>query len=792
MDKTVPPQRQEQSQERGQEQSRERGQEHNQARSREQGCQQGNRSQETSPRHGRELARDKPGQASPAQTSTGQKLRDQAPGEQTPGDQKPAEQQVPRDQPKQQRGFRPDIQGMRALAVGMVVIYHLYPSRLTGGFAGVDVFFVISGFLITGHLLREYRKTGRIRLLDFWGRRARRLVPAAALVLTVTWVASRFVLPATRLADTASQIRASALYFQNWQLAWNAVDYLKSDSAATPVQHFWSLSVEEQFYLGWPLLFLVAALVAVTVRRRTGQAGDVQQARQAETARGHRVLIVLAAAVVAGSLWYSVYYTHANPSGAYFVTTTRIWELGLGGLIALLPERLSTRVSRFGLLGWAGLGLVIASAFVLSGTVAFPGVLALLPAGGAAALILGGSAAARFGPSRVTSTRPMVFTGGISYSLYLWHWPVIVLWTTWRGHAAGVIAGPAIIGVSVVLSWLTKVWVEDKVRTASLLSGHGWRSVSTALAAAVPVLLVSLYIAAEPAPFDGRLGPDYPGAAALADTMTKVKPAPVVPQPADVSLPVYWQQGCLVPVSSATTKECVYGDTAHPVLTVALVGDSMAGDWFTPLEKIAVDRHWKLVTELHSVCPLSSTLMVTPDTGGPYTSCHSWGAAVMRDLITSIKPDVVITSDYPGLATMRHPAGGAAAQADIGAGMAAYWQQLQSHGISVVAIKESPVMGLNVPDCMATNPATPAKCTVPKARAIVPDLPTVYATRAASGTVPLIDMNSLICGPVSCPPVVGNVLVYQDSHHLTSTYALTTAPFLEERLLQESKTLAEA
>ncbi len=283
---------------------------------------------------------------------------------------------------------------MRALAVGMVVVYHLYPSLLTGGFAGVDVFFVISGFLITGHLLREYHKTGRIALLDFWGRRAKRLVPAAALVLTVTWLASRLLLPATRLADTASQIRASALYFQNWQLAWNAVDYLKSDSAASPVQHFWSLSVEEQFYLGWPLLFLLAALVALTAR----------QAEQ-RRARGHHVALFLAGAVVAGSLWYSVYYTHANPAGAYFVTTTRIWELGLGGLLALLPAGLSQRIGRLGLLGWAGLGLVIASAFVLNGTNAFPGYLALLPAGGAAALILGGSAAGRFGPHRLTSSQ---------------------------------------------------------------------------------------------------------------------------------------------------------------------------------------------------------------------------------------------------------------------------------------------------------------------------------------------------------------------------------------------------
>ena len=324
-----------------------------------------------------------------------------------------------RGEAARERGFRPDIQGLRALAVGMVVVYHLYPGLLPGGFAGVDVFFVISGFLITGHLLREYRKTGTISLLGFWGRRAKRLLPAAALVLTVTWLAARFVLPSTRLGETADQIRASALYFQNWQLSWNAVDYLKSDSAATPVQHFWSLSVEEQFYLAWPLLFLLAALAARTVRRRAvpparprpagtpaahTAPGQTQppETRQAQTQRarrlrGHQVVFALAAAVVISSFCYSVYYTRVNPAAAYFVTTTRVWELGLGGLLALLPGRVSGRLARCGPLGWAGLGLVVASAFVLNGTLAFPGYLALLPAGGAAALILGGSAAARFG-----------------------------------------------------------------------------------------------------------------------------------------------------------------------------------------------------------------------------------------------------------------------------------------------------------------------------------------------------------------------------------------------------------
>jgi peptidoglycan/LPS O-acetylase OafA/YrhL len=700
-------------------------------------------------------------------------------------------QAAPDGKPRQ-RGFRPDIQGMRALAVSMVVIYHLWPSLLPGGFAGVDVFFVISGFLITGHLLREYQKTGRVALVGFWGRRAKRLMPAAALVLSVTWVASRFLLPATQLAATAAQIRASALYFQNWQLAADAVNYLNADSAATPVQHFWSLSVEEQFYLGWPLLFLLAALAALTVRRRTRETASATA--QARRARGHLVVLLLACAVVAASLWYSVYYTRVNPAGAYFVTTTRIWELGVGGLLALLPKPVFRRLGRLGLLGWAGLGLVIASAFGLSGTAAFPGFLALLPVGGAAALILGGSELGRFGPHRLMSARPLVFLGGISYSLYLWHWPVIVFWTNWRGHSADALSGPAIIAVSVALAWLTKVWVEDRVRTASLLAGHDWRSVSVALAAVVPVVLVSVYIVGEAAPWNGSLGPNYPGAAALASKTTiKVKAEPTLPSPTAISLPEYWQQGCLVAVSSATPIECVYGDTKDPVLTVALVGDSLAGDWFTPLQQIAVKRHWKLVTELHAVCPLSTTMMITPDSGGPYTTCHTWGTAVVHDLITSIKPDVVITSEFPGLATVKDPSGGAAAQQDIGNGMAQDWEQLQSHGISVVAIKESPDVGLNIPNCIAKNPSSLKNCTIPTARAIPAkkDLPTTYATRATGDSVPLIDMNALICGPVSCPPIVGNVLVYQDNHHLTSTYALTIAPYLEQRLLTASKTLGK-
>jgi peptidoglycan/LPS O-acetylase OafA/YrhL len=675
-----------------------------------------------------------------------------------------------------ERRYRPDVQGLRALAVTMVVIYHLYPSTLPGGFVGVDVFFVISGYLITGHLWREYQRTGRVRLLDFWGRRARRLLPAAALVLAVTWLVARVVLPSSQLANTAEQIRASALYYQNWLLAHDAVDYLTSGEAATPVQHFWSLSVEEQFYLVWPLLFLLAAVVT---RHR----------------RGGRVVVGLMVVLVAASFAYSVYDTRVNPSAAYFVTPTRMWELGMGGLLAMLPERAAPelpRPARFGWkggIGWAGLILVLASPFALRGTTAFPGALALLPVAGAVLLIAGGP---EHGPSRLLSVRPLVFLGGISYSLYLWHWPVIDLWNAYQGKAPGILSGAVIIVVSVVLAWLTKVLVEDPVRLSAKLSGHSWRSLSTALAAALPVTLVTVYIAAIPGQFDGRLGPGYPGAAALVTKTLSVRAEPVLPPPADAhaGVPKYWQQGCLVDQQVTTPKECVYGDTTNPTLTVALVGDSIAGNWFPALQTIALRYHWRLVTDMHAVCTFTATWLVEVGASGPYTACHQWGVSVLHNLLTSIHPNVVITSELADLGSLTNRQVGQKAYADIAAGMANYWTQLEDHGISVVPIEETPTLNFIPPDCVAKYGASSSQCEEAPAKAIKSDPPTVQATRLMDGKVKLIDMNKFVCDPTECPSVVGNVLVYFDAHHLTSNYSDTMAPYLAPQLFSSSAELA--
>ncbi len=680
----------------------------------------------------------------------------------------------------------------------MVVIYHLYPSALPGGFAGVDVFFVISGYLITGHLWRGYAQTGKVGLADFWGRRARRLIPAAALVLTATWIASRVIEPATQFANTAQQILASALYYQNWQLSSDAVNYFKSDDAATPVQHFWSLSVEEQFYIVWPLLFLLAAFLtamfalAGPAPANTAPANTGLAARRTRT-RGAAVGVLTAALVIA-SLAYSIHETNANAAAAYFMTTTRMWELGVGGLLALAPARPTRALARQGWLGWAGLAAVIASAFLLTGSMAFPGALALLPVLGAVALIAGGSAEGRGGPSRLTSARLMVFIGGISYSLYLWHYPLINLYTDWRGRAPGPLSGPVILAVSVLLAWLTKTFLEDKVRLAPFIARHQWRSLAVALVAVVPVALAAVYITAEPGPWNGTLGPDYPGAAALAGAVTNVPVAPILKPPDPISQTLDQTGGCLDDFGASTPKECVFGDTVNPVLTVALVGDSAAGEWFDALNAIAVHRQWKLVTALHSSCPWSSTLVLNWNGIGDLTACQAWGKAVLHDLVTTIRPNVVITTDYPSLlSTPDHSVNASpAAMAEIGAGMAQYWTQLEAAGISVTPIKESPDLVEQVPTCVDQHPNDLAQCDVPASTAILPDSPVTDAAKLMNGKVTVVNANSLICGPRVCAPVVGNVLVYGDRHHLTGPYSKSTAPFLEPLLLRANKTLAAA
>ncbi|WP_431279761.1 acyltransferase family protein [Leifsonia poae] len=364
------------------------------------------------------------------------------------------------------RRTRPEIQALRAVAVAAVVLYHFWPPVVTGGYVGVDVFFAISGFLITGHLLREVAATDRIGLAQFWARRARRLLPASLLVLLVTaiavlvWVPSIFWLPFFR------ETIASALYVENWTLAADSVDYLAANAVPTAVQHYWSLSAEEQFYLIWPLVILAGLWASTRVRRFSRR----------------RVIFVVLSVVTAASLAASVALTTSSPSVAYFITPTRAWEFGLGGLLALalgtfdegMGRRIGQRIDKVRpILAWAGWIAIAYAVFRFSAATPFPGYTALLPVGGALLVIAAGSPARWWAPTSIVGIRPVQWVGDVSYSIYLWHWPLLIVAPYVVGHASlTLIEKVALLALTVVLAWATKRWVEDPVRRARLFTAR--------------------------------------------------------------------------------------------------------------------------------------------------------------------------------------------------------------------------------------------------------------------------------------------------------------------------------
>ena len=647
-----------------------------------------------------------------------------------------------------------------------MVFYHLYPSVLRGGFVGVDVFFVISGYLITGHMVREVEARGRIDLIGFYARRARRLMPAATVVLVVTWLAALVVLPGSRLLNTARQVAASALYGQNWLLAHDSVDYLTAEDAASPVQHYWSLSVEEQFYLGWPVLLIGAVMLARRLHRNW-----------------RTTVMVLGGSLVVVSLVLSVRLTASNGGAAYFITPTRVWELGLGALLAVWggADRMSARWAV--LLRCGGLVAIGLSACLFSSSTAFPGSAALLPVIGSLLVLAAGATA----DSRVLGARPMTLLGDLSYSLYLVHWPLIVLWASWSHGDVGYLDGPVLVLTALALAWCLKRLVEDPVRLSRAFASRG-RGLALTLCAVLPVALVYTHLHAPSMPnASAAISAAHPGAAVLAGDARAVDSLETaLPRPEDAPLdrPDYYAQGCEVAIATAGVKKCEFGETDRAVATIALVGDSKVGQLLPAFQALARTNHWHIVTYLRSRCPWSSTLTTVGDGNeSPYTYCQDWGRDVLAALSSGPAPDVLVTADRPVVGVPEHPEPDEVSYGAIARGMTTYWEASLARGTEVVAVKETPEMGQDVPDCLSAPNASIASCSRSVAEALTPDPPTLQATRAMQGRVPLVDLTDEICGGGVCSPIVGDVVVYRDAHHLTRTFTESLAPYLGRALV---------
>ncbi|WP_343318017.1 acyltransferase family protein [Arthrobacter sp. TMP15] len=680
-----------------------------------------------------------------------------------------------RPAPSTSQELRLDLQGLRTLAVGLVIIYHLFPGRLSGGFVGVDIFLVVSGYLIVGSLIRNLTKTGTVDLPTFYARRIRRLLPASTVVLLTVVLATVIVLPQSRWQDVARDVAASALQVQNWNQAFGSASYESAGALVSPVQHFWSLAVEEQFYLVVPLLLLLAVLCG------RGLKLDAKKASLG-------FLVVLAAA----SFVHSAIFSTQSHDIAYFATSTRIWELALGGITALVIGSMRlTPLSQLAA-GWLGLATVLASAMYFQTSMAFPGFVALAPVVGTILIIVAGvpvkdgSVLNPLGFSNVLSLRPMTYIGDISYSLYLWHWPVIVFYILIKGHVPGVLGGAGILVLSLLLASLSFHQVEQRFRFGKQAVQRGGRRFrprvcnGTAYTLGVSLVVMSLIAAAGPwvtvqvkalqgfAQSQMAL-PAYPGAMAFDSTRPAAVPAdmPIIPDPAIAikDVPLTNKNGCAVyDPTKIADSQCRYGNPSGSK-KIVLIGDSHASQYADPLAAAAAKNGWQVRAMVRNGCPFSASPPASATT--TYSNCSSQNKVSLKKIL-KLKPERVVVAGMTPYGYKKALQWGWSSNESLTDGYIQMLSPLMDAGIQVSVIADTPYPETSIPDCVDKNGSGSAKCST----ALKPvNDPLVRAAQKIEG-VQIIDLNTYICRNGVCPPVIGNVLVFRDNH-LTATFART-------------------
>ena len=650
--------------------------------------------------------------------------------------------------------YRPDIEGLRAVAIGAVLLYHAGVPLAPGGFVGVDVFFVISGYLITGLLWRERVGAGAVSLRSFYARRIRRLLPAAVLVLVFTAVVGRAVLPVMEWEQASRDIAAAALYVSNLAFAAQATDYLAADVTASPVLHFWSLSVEEQFYLVWPLV-LIGATAAVARAPRRAAVG---------------ALVLLAVA----SLSLSVRLTDTDQPWAFFGSAARGWQFAAGGLLYLLrtarpgPEPAPLGRAAAEVLGILGATGIAASIVLLSDQVPYPGWPALLPTLGTVALIGAGPGS---WVGRMLGTAGPRAVGRVSYSWYLWHWPFVVFALA----LGGPLPWPALVGV-VAASWLPAFlayrYVESPLRRPSALMptpAAAYRFAAVGTLGAVGLATLVLPWSAGQTPVTVQSDPMPDTAVALV-----VQPgAPMSPADARADIPVIYDDDCHLSAGVRRSPPCVFG-AVDGDRTVVLFGDSHAAQWFPAVQRIADQRGWRLLTRTKSGCPASDVVVWNESLKRRYRECEAWRESVLTELAAS-PADLIIVAEYRRGYVREQAAGGwdGPTQAQWQRGRSAVLSALRRTGADVVFLQDTPVMPFDPPECLAENPDDPTLCAAPRASAADVEAPT---------EVPVIDLTDAFCSKATCPAVRWGHVIYRDDSHMTARFARALSPVLGARL----------
>lgn len=696
--------------------------------------------------------------------------------------------------------YRPDIEGLRAVAVVGVILFHAGLSQVSGGFVGVDVFFVISGFLITGMLWRELNGTGKVGLRKFYGARARRLLPASALVGVVIAVGVAVLLPLVGPLQAKPIFQdgiASALYVGNYWFAIKGINYLTASAPPSPYEHYWSLGVEEQFYLVWPALMIATAWLVRRAARRSGSAAP-------STKRPY--LMVLGVVAVA-SFVFSLILTSDVPPMAFFSLPTRAWELAIGGLVALsadLWRRLPAMVGA--ILGWVGLALILLAYVELGRNTPYPGTAALLPVIGTALVIGAGCAAPPLGCGRILAISPMRAGGRLSYSWYLWHWPVLMVLLFipifWVYPLLLVLT---LLVVSGVLAWLTLRLIENPFRFASVFRRSPGRSLAlggAVTAAAVCVCLAALAIlpkpvgsgpagtalaVAIPPSHAGQTVEDYRGAvrdgfaqvqaAVAASADLKAVPSNLQPSLPEAGTQPDYLNGCLRDVLEVDQRECTFGDP-NSQTTVALVGDSHAQMWIPAFRDVATQRGWRLETLAKGACPMLNLPMFEPTLRRPYRECDQWRPGAISQLKAEHPRLIVLAMSREYGKHIDYNSNFDTYDSTWNAKLTEMVRELRATGTEVLVLGPVPNPQGWVPNCLALHLSDATACSPARSKAVnqAGIAGEKAATKAGGGQY--ADITDLFCTQERCAAIVGDTLVYRDYSHVTVRYTLQVAPVI--------------
>lgn len=673
--------------------------------------------------------------------------------------------------------YRHDLDGLRGVAIALVAVFHVWFGRVSGG---VDVFLVLSGFFFGGRLLRNALTPG---LPLHPGREVmrlvRRLLPALVVVLAASAVLTILIQPETRWESFADQSLASLGYFQNWELANTASDYLRAGETVSPLQHIWSMSVQGQFYIAFLILIFVLTFL---LRRPLGR-------------HLRLFFVVLLSALTIASFVYAIIAHNADQTTAYYNSFARAWELLIGAVAGALVGHVRWPGWLRALVATVALAAILTCGWLIDGVQEFPGPWALVPVGAAVLMIL--AAANRQPgeklplPNRVLAWKPFVRLGAMAYSLYLWHWPLLIFWLAYTGHEhANFGEGAAILLVSGVLAYLTMRFVEEPLRyrtpssSAQVVKVSLWKRVrrpTMALGSTVMLLGIALtatsftwreHVAVARDSGNELSGlnlDDYPGAHALLDN-ARVPKLPMRPSVLEAKndLPQSTTDGCISDFSNVGIINCTYGDQ-NATRTIALAGGSHAEHWLTALDVLGKLHGFKVVTYLKMGCPLTTEeVPLVMGSNREYPNCHTWNERVMSKLIADHPDYIFTTSTRP----WNIKAGDVMPATYIG-----IWQSLSDSNIPILAMRDTPWIldedrkPFLPADCLADG-GDAISCGMKRSQALSARNPTLDFVEQFPLLKPL-DMSDAVCRADMCRAVEGNVLLYHDSHHFTATYMRT-------------------